>query len=291
MKSMTGYGKGEAHYENRQLSIELKSVNNRYLEINSRVPKALSVCDDIIRKIIQKNINRGSIDVYFNYENKSDDSKTVNVDWDLAKEYVKISKKMRTEFMLDEDFQTTALLRSPDVVSIQLSKDNPEIIGKLVTECITCAVRELDKMRQTEGETIKKDLTGLISNIIEHLKIIIERSPKVVEEYRLKIAARIKELLGSVQVDEVRLLNEVAFFADKADINEEISRLTSHIAQFTKSLEANDPQGRKLDFLTQEINREVNTIGSKCNDITLTNVVIAMKNEIEKIKEQIRNIE
>ncbi len=291
MKSMTGYGKGVIEADGRTLTIELKSVNNRYLDINSRLPKAMSGCDEALRREIQSVIKRGSVDVYFNYENVSESSKTVTVDMVLAKEYVSAAKKLRTEFCLDDDFGTTALLRSPEVLKIEYGKDDPEALVKMVSECTAIAVKELDKMRETEGATIRDDLNALVKNIVNALEKVVYRAPKVVEDYRKKLEARIKDALGSVEVDENKLLSEVAFFADKADINEEISRLSSHITQFIDCIKSNEPQGRKLDFISQEMNREINTMGSKSNDAELTNEVLYMKNELEKIKEQIRNIE
>ena len=291
MKSMTGYGKGVVEAGGRTLTVELRSVNNRYLEINSRLPKSMAVCEDTLKKEIQSVIKRGSVDVFFNYNNASEDSKTVTVDMGLAKEYVATAKRLRTEFCLDADFGTTALMRSPDVLKVEYSQEDPEALTALVKECTAKAVAELDKMREVEGATILSDLNALVQNIVASLGKVVSRAPKVVEDYRKKLETRIKEALGVVEVDEARLLNEVAFFADKADINEEISRLSSHISQFIDCLKSKEPQGRKLDFISQEMNREINTMGSKSNDTELTAQVLYMKNELEKIKEQIRNVE
>lgn len=291
MKSMTGYGKGEVINGDRVMTIELKSVNNRYLDINTRLPKSLAYCDNLIKKNIQANVKRGSIDVFFNYENRGEGSKEVVIDYALSKEYVETAKKIRTEFMLEYDFNTTALMRSPEVLKIQFSDDDPTIVEKMVTDCTLKAVIELDKMRIVEGRTIHDDLIELTKSIVESLEKVVQRAPKIVAEYRDKIRNRMNDILVNVEVDEVRLLNEVAFFADKCDINEEISRLSSHLNQFLKSMDSKSELGRKLDFISQEINREINTMGSKSNDIELTNLVIFMKNQLEKIKEQIRNVE
>ncbi len=291
MQSMTGYGKGVCSRDGKTVTIELKSVNNRYLEINSRLGKSFAVCDEIVRKEIGRRIKRGSIDVYFVYENTSGTNAELKLDLALAAEYVKAAKKLRDEFMLDDDFGATALLRSSDVVSLQPLKDDPELIKEMTREAVSEAITQLDAMRSTEGDTIKADLTRLVSEIITALENVVKRSPTVVAEYREKLGRRMSEILKDVAVDEARLLNEVAFFADKADINEEISRLSSHINQFLACLESKEPQGRKLDFLSQEINREINTMGSKSNDIELTKLVVDMKNALEKIKEQIRNVE
>jgi len=291
MKSMTGFGSGSAVLDTKKVTIELKVVNNRFLEFNARLPKSLTFCEDTIKKTINKLIKRGTVDCFFNYENTSSDTKAITVDFALAEEYVVAAKKLRTEFMLESDFNTTALLRSPEVVKIDLKKDDPEVIAKLAKEATEVALKALDKMRIEEGKSIKTHLTSLVKNIVAELSIVIKRTPEIVAEYRQKIELRIKDILAKVDVDEARLLNEVAFFADKVDVSEEISRLSSHIDQFLKTLDSKEPQGRKLDFLSQEINREINTIGSKSSDLNITNAVIVMKNELEKIKEQIRNVE
>lgn len=291
MKSMTGYGKGSCARNGKTVTVELKAVNNRYLEINSRLGKSYAVCDDIIRKEIGKNVKRGSVDVFFSFENSAGTNAELKLDIALASEYVKAVKKLRDEFMLDEDMGSTALLRLPDVASLQPVKDDPELIKELTLAATAEAVANLDAMRQVEGMSIKADLTKLVSVIVALLEEVIKRAPAVVEDYREKLKQRITDVLKDTQIDEVRLINEVAFFADKADINEEISRLSSHISQVLSCLESEDPQGRKLDFLAQEMNREINTMGSKSNDIELTKLVVEMKNQLEKIKEQIRNVE
>lgn len=291
MKSMTGYGKGSVTESGRTLTFELKAVNNRYLEINSRLPKTLACCDDIVRREIQSVLKRGTVEVYFNYVNNAEDSKTVSVDENLASAYVQAAKQLRVQFKLENDFQTVALMRSPEVLKLDVAAEDTDLLRDMACRAVRQAVAELDAMRVTEGAGIRADLEKLIGLLIEQLQTVVLRAPTVVEEYRAKLKSRMEEYLGGVEVDQVRLLNEVAFFADKADINEEIQRLTSHINQFVACLDSDQPQGRKLDFISQEMNREINTMGSKSNDATLTAGVIAMKNELEKIKEQIRNVE
>lgn len=291
MKSMTGFGKGVATKDGKTVTVELKSVNNRYLEINSRLGKSFAVCDDVLRKEISRTVKRGSVDVYFLYENTNGSSAEIKLDMELAAQYVAAAKRLRDEFMLDGDFGATALLRSPEVTALQPRKDDPETLVSLTAQATAAAVKQLDEMRTIEGASVKADLTRLVSEIVVSLEAVIKRAPLVVEEYRTKLQRRMTEILGDVAVDEARLLNEVAFFADKADVNEEISRLSSHINQFLSCLESDEPQGRKLDFLSQEMNREINTLGSKSNDIELTRLVVEMKDRLEKIKEQIRNVE
>ncbi|MCI8412877.1 MAG: YicC family protein [Clostridia bacterium] len=291
MRSMTGYGKGVCERDGKTVTVELKAVNNRYLEINSRLGKSFAVCDEIIRKEIGKVIKRGSVDVYFVCENTEGSDAELKADVALAAQYVKAAKQLRDEFLLDGDLGAAALMRMPDVLTLQPNKDDPEIIKEMTREAVCAAVQQLNVMREVEGATVKADLTKLVSFIVAALEKVVKRAPIVVEDYRTKLRQRMTDILKDVPVDETRLLNEVAFFADKADINEEISRLSSHIEQFLSCLESDEPQGRKLDFLSQEMNREINTMGSKSNDMELTRLVVEMKNELEKIREQIRNAE
>ncbi len=292
MKSMTGYGKGVATRDNRTITVELKSVNNRFAEISCKMPKVLAYLDDVVQKRIKSRIARGSVDVFLSYENLSDSSKKVNIDYALASEYVAAAKRLRAEYMLEDDFGVTALMRSSDVISVSVPDDDCEAVTALALQATDTALDRLEKMRITEGKTICDDMLRLAENLDAYLKLATARAPQVVSDYKAGLIVRIKELLDGHEPDEAKLLNEVAFFADKADINEEISRLGSHIAQFRAiCAETDAPQGRRLDFLSQEMVREVNTMGSKANDITLVGYVVAMKNEVEKIKEQIRNVE
>ncbi len=292
MRSMTGYGKGVASRNNRTVSVELKSVNNRFLEISCKLPKSLMYIDDAIQKCIKSGISRGSVDVYFVYENLSETSKKVSVDHALASEYIAAAKSLRAQFRLEDDYNVTALMRTPDVVSVTVPEDDRETVVELTKIATAQAIEKLDEMRRTEGRGILADLlkiTDALQALLENAK---KRAPLVVTEYKKNMVARVKELMEGNEPDEARVLGEVAFFADKVDINEEVSRLCSHIDQFRAiCAEKNGSQGRRLDFLSQEMVREVNTMGSKSNDITLTGYVVAMKNEVEKLKEQIRNVE
>lgn len=291
MNSMTGYGKFVVTEQDRQVTIEMKSVNNRFLEINCRVPKSLSVVEDAVKRAVKKHLRRGSVDVFFNYENNSPEGKILTVDDALASAYVETAKKLSETYGLANTFTVTDLMRTSDVIKIDSEEDDEQLLKTLVEKCAEGAAAELSRMRAVEGETIRDDLSKLIGNIDSALSKAEARAPMVVEDYSARLKTRIDELLDGVAIDEARLANEVAFFADKADVNEEISRLHSHIAQFRAALDADGQQGRNLDFLSQEIGREINTMGSKSNDTELTNIVIYMKNELEKIKEQIRNVE
>jgi len=291
MKSMTGYGKGFASASGREVTVELKSVNNRYLEVNSRLPKALSMCEESLRKAIGQYIKRGAVDVYFTYENKNEDEKVVTADFGLISEYVSVAKQIEQRFGIKNDITAGSAMKFPEAIKVEVNKDKPEIIAEIIYKATLEAAKALDDMRAVEGKTIFADLSDIVKKIKTHLAAVVQRVPVMMDEYREKLKARISEYLKEVELDEARLVNEVAFFADKADINEEIQRLNSHITQFEACCESGEPVGRKLDFISQEMNREMNTMGSKSNDVTITNAVVAMKNELEKIKEQIRNVE
>ncbi len=291
MKSMTGYGKGEADDGVRKVTVEIKAVNNRFLDINTRFPKSLSYVEDCVKKQVQEKLKRGTIDVYYTYEVTGDTDKSVVFDRALAEKYVSAARQAKSEFLLTDDITVMSVLRMPDVLNIVTAEENQDEIKKLFSEAAKKAVAELDVMRTIEGRSVKADLTRIIGNIVAALKEVAVRAPSVVLDYKEKLNKRISELLEKPIVDESRMATEVAVFADKCDINEEISRLTSHIDQFMMALESDEPQGRRLDFLSQEMNREINTMGSKANDLELAKLVIGMKNELEKIKEQIRNVE
>ena len=291
MKSMTGYGKCTVAEFDRILTVEIKTVNNRFLDINHRLPKFLSSCDDLVRANVKSALSRGSVDVYFDYENNSQSGKIVEVDEALVSSLAAKGKEIADKYGVDNNFNVAEIMRFSDVVTVKNAEENEDIVRELLDKCLKGALVALDAMRTREGAGIKADLKGLIDSIDDYLSKAKLRAPMVVAEYKTKIHTRVSEILEGVEVDEVKLLNEVAFFADKADINEEMQRLSSHIKQFNDILESDEPQGRKLDFLSQEINREINTMGSKSNDKELTGYVLAMKNQLEKIKEQIRNVE
>ncbi len=289
MKSMTGYGKCVVEENCRTLTVEMKSVNNRYLEINCRMPKTLASFEETAKRTIKKYLNRGSVDVYFTYENNAE--KHLSIDEVTTKAYYEAAKKISELLGVENNYSAAEIIKTNGVIVEKADEEDEVALKALVERAVDGAVRALDEMRTVEGATATKDLLRLVDNIDGALTKAENRAPKVVAEYREKLRARITELLSDVALDEARLLNEVAFFADKADINEEISRLHSHIAQFRSACANGGPQGRNLDFVSQEMGREINTMGSKSNDGELTALVIYMKNELEKIKEQIRNVE
>ncbi len=291
MKSMTGFGKYTVNLDGKELTVELKSVNNRFCEINMRLPKLFSGKEETVRKCVSEYVKRGVVDVFFSFENKSADSKTLNIDMAAAKAYFSAADRISRELGVQNDITASFFLKSGDIAKLEVAEEDEEAISSLVLKAVSGAAAELDRMREREGLGIKADLAALTKKIGDSLEAVVLRAPLVVAEYREKMTARISEALGNVDIDQNRLINEVAFFCDKADINEEIQRLRSHLKQFMDTLTELDQVGRKLDFLSQEINREINTIGSKSNDMLLTESVVSMKYNLERIKEQIRNVE
>lgn len=291
MKSMTGYGKGIASHDGRELTIELKSVNHRFLDIGIRVPRILSCTEDTIRKVLSTRLSRGHIDVYLNYRNTRSDAKTVSVDTQLVCAYVAAAREIPVELGLDDDLTLSKVLLLPDVTEIIAKDEDPDALIALAEEAANAAVDALEIMRQNEGDRLKAALACGVDAMAKYREEILVRAPLVVEDYRRKLTERIESVLSDTEIDRARLATEIALFADRACIDEELVRLNSHITQFRAYLEAEEPIGRKMDFIIQEMNRECNTIGSKANDAELTNTVLLCKAEIEKLREQIQNVE
>ena len=291
MYSMTGYGRGSASLDGRELTIELKSVNNRFLDIGMKLPRQLSFLEDGLRKLLNESLSRGHVDVFVNYRNLRSDAKTVRVDEALLKAYLVSARESAKMLDLKDDLTLSRALTLPDVTIILPADEDQEALAKLGNAAMTEAIEALKVMRFKEGERLKLDLSARMDTMSEYAAAIEKRAPAVAEEYRTKLTARIEELLGETEVDRTRLATEVAIFADRAAIDEEIVRLNTHLIHFRELLGSNEPVGRKMDFLVQEMNRECNTIGSKANDGELTSIVLLCKAEIEKLREQIQNIE
>ncbi len=292
MKSMTGYGKATVARDGRELTVELKSVNHRFLDISTKIPRAFIAHEDIIRNILSRLLSRGHVDVFINYALSGDSDKVVSLDMALARGYVQAAHRLSEEFPeLHHDFNVNALMRSNEVVSLEQTEENEQVLREMLGEAVEQAATKLNEMRETEGNALRRDLLGKIDNVERLLNKVKTYAPRVAEQYRDKLRARIEEALGDVQLDESKLANEVCFFADKSCIDEEITRLSSHIAHAREILAEESPVGRKLDFLVQEFNRETNTICSKSSYLELTDVALEMKNEIEKIREQVQNLE
>lgn len=290
IKSMTGYGRAKLSKDDREYQIEIKSVNHRYLDISVRIPKQLSYLEETIKKEIAKKVKRGKIDVFVTFENNSLEGKEIKINTELAKAYIDELKKLAEKENILSDIQVTEISKYPDVLNIQSSQDDEKITEE-VLETITIATDNLVQMRETEGNKISEDLLKRLNIINKKVEEIAKLSTGLIEEYVVKLEERIKEILKNQEIDKTRLAQEVVIYADKCSIEEEVTRLNSHISQFKNLLNSNDAIGKKLDFIIQEMNRETNTIGSKANNLEITNGVIDIKTEIENIREQVQNIE
>ena len=288
MKSMTGYGKGEYVGVDRVVTVELKTVNHRFFDTSFRMPKLFNSAEDKLRKHLNERINRGHIDIFVTYKNIAAGEKVV-VNEALATQYATIAEKLAKIIGRDNDISVSWLLKS-DAVSVE-AEDNTENTIEELLKATDVALDNLDAMRAHEGTAMRAALKALIDQLASELIKIEANAPKVAELYRVKLNERMTEILKDVPVDQDKLLNEVAFYTDKVCIDEEITRLKAHIKHFNDVICEEVPVGRKLDFLVQELNRECNTIGSKSNDIALTESVVTMKTTIEKIREQIQNVE
>lgn len=291
IKSMTGFGRYEVEESNRKVTVEMKSVNHRYLDVNIKMPKKLSFFESSIRNELKNYIQRGKIDIFITYEDFSENNVCIKYNKELAAEYLKYLRDMSQEFGLDDDIRVSTLSRYPEVFSMEEQMVDEEEIWKVLSKAIDGAAENFVETRIKEGQNLAEDLIGKLDNMLEHVIFIEERSPKFMDEYRKKLEDRVKELLGDAAVDEGRLLTEVTIFADKVCVDEEIVRLKSHIEATKQALTDGGSIGRKLDFIAQEMNREANTILSKANDLDISNRGIELKTEIEKVREQIQNIE
>ena len=293
IKSMTGFGRGEYTDGKRSIIAEIKSVNHRYSDITIKMPRRYAFAEDKIKNAVKDKIRRGKVDVSIIVENITENDVNIKLNTMLAKQYYDNLTELRGEFDLSGDISLQFLASLPDVMKAIPDVEDEEEITKAILEAVSEAVANLEKMRAVEGEKLAEDLISKGEHVKEILDKIAERAPQVVVDYTAKLKERIQDLLGSsVQVPEDRILVEAAVFADKCAIDEEITRLNSHLDQLKSIIEkSSQPDGKKLDFLVQEMNREANTIGSKANDITITNYMLEIKSEIEKIREQVQNIE
>ncbi len=290
IKSMTGYGKQSMEQNLREYQVEMKSVNHRYLDISIKMPKALSYLEDVVKKIISSNIKRGKIDVFITFTNNSTEGKEIKINTEIAKMYINELKKLADEEGILSNIEVTEISKYPDVLTIQNNMED-ELIKKELEEVVTKTVQSLIQMRIAEGKKIYEDIGQRLDKIKEIVEKISSLSTGLIDEYVVKLEGRIKELLGNQEIDEARLAQEVVIYADKCSIQEEVTRLRSHISQMKDLLNNDEAVGKKLDFLIQEMNRETNTIGAKSNNLEITNEVINIKTELEDIREQIQNIE
>ena len=289
MYSMTGYGRGDYCQDGITLTVELKTVNNRNFDLNCKIPRAFIALEDCIRKTVQKHVSRGRIDLFVTFADNREKSSSLEVNLEKAVSYYEASKQIAEKLGLANDLSVSSIMRSFDIVTDGAVSDVTEI-EQIVKDTVESACNNLNDMRKVEGEKLVVDMLSRMDTIEQLRENIKARAPKVAQEYKEKLKARIEEALNDVKYDEARLLNEVAFYTDRVNIDEELTRLGSHINQF-RSIVKTQGTGKKLDFLMQEFNRETNTICSKSNDIEVTGYALSLKNEIEKVREQVQNLE
>ena len=288
---MTGYGKAEYAENGITLTVEVKTVNNRYLEIIPKYPRCFVFLDDVIRKTVQSKLVRGRVELFVTYDNASDSGKTLVTDENLAAAYVAAAKNLSEKFGIENDLSITSLMRFPDVLVEKVSETDEEKLEEILVSVLSAALDNLNAMRKTEGEKLKADIYARANTVEQLVKKLYAYAPTVKENYAARLKERIKAAMGNAAYDESRLLQEVALFSDKSDITEELTRLQSHISQLRQILAVEKDAGKKLDFLMQEFNRETNTVCSKANDAGVTEIGLALKNEIEKMREQVQNLE
>lgn len=291
IKSMTGFGRCEISEAERKFTVELKGVNHRYLEVNIRMPKKLNFFEASIRNLLKKYAQRGKVDIFITYEDFSENQVSLKYNENLAKEYLKYFKQMEEKFSLENDIRVSTLSRYPEIFTMEEQVMDEEEIWNVLEKALEGAFSQFVSTRITEGEALKKDIVSKLDNMLILVDKIEERSPAIVTEYREKLEMKVQELLADTQMEESRIASEVVIFADKICTDEETVRLRSHISHMKDTLEEAEGIGRKLDFIAQEMNREANTILSKANDLEVSNYAIDLKTGIEKVREQIQNIE
>lgn len=291
-KSMTGFGIGEYKDESYNISVECKAINHKYLDINPRLPRKISFLEDKLRLLVKEYLNRGRVDIFIKFETLKSSGVKLQYDEELATQYNDILRRIKDEFNIEEGISVNDIARFPDIITSTEGEDDEELLWRMLSEATEKSLEKLLEMRKVEGKKLEKDILERTELLEKYILDIEKYSDTVVDEYREKLNARIGEILEDPSViDESRLAQEVAIYADKSNITEEIVRFKSHIVQLRNTVKKDDTIGRKMDFLIQEMNRETNTIGSKSSNINITNLVIEVKSELEKIREQIQNIE
>ena len=291
LKSMTGFGRSEIVTDECKISVEMKSVNHRYLDLGIKMPKKFNYFEAAIRNLLKGYIQRGKVDLFISYEDYTEGNVSLRYNRQLAAEYMQAFKEMAEQFGIENDVKVSALSRCPEVLTMEQEPEDEDKMWKVLETALREAAERFVETRKAEGENLKADLLGKLDSMTELVSYVEERSPKVIAEYREKLESKVKELLDSASVEESRILTEVTIFADKICVDEETVRLRSHIESTRAELMAGGRIGRKLDFIAQEMNREANTILSKANDLEISDRAIALKTEIEKVREQIQNIE
>ena len=291
IKSMTGYGRAREMLNKRDITVEVRSVNNRYLDCTVKMPRMYSFAEDAVKQHVQKAISRGKVDVFITVDASAADVAKVTVNRELAAQYASALNELAEVCGTESHMTPEQLSRFPDVLTVTKADEDLETVSADLCAVLDEALAAYNTMRAVEGAKLAEDIAGRLSNIENYTSQVEERSPQTVAEYRAKLTARMQEVLQSTTIDEQRILTEAAIYADKVAVDEETVRLRSHVAQLRTMLTSDEPMGRKMDFLIQEVNRESNTIGSKCNDVAIAQVVVNLKAEVEKMREQVQNIE
>lgn len=291
IRSMTGYGRDQQLLHSRSITVEIRSVNHRYFEFSCRAPRGCAFLEDCLKRALQSAISRGKVEVALTLQTVESRNTSVAVDHALAGQYITALRALGEEYALPDDLTLSTVCRLPDIFTLCRGEEDEEELAADVLSVLQKALELFVAMRETEGERLKADVLSRLLTMEDHLSFVEERSPQTVAEYRARLTAKLTELLNGAVPDENRILTEVGIIADRLAVDEETVRLRSHFAQLRKILESTEPVGRKLDFLVQEMNRETNTIGSKCSDTAIAGHVVEMKSELEKIREQIQNIE
>lgn len=290
IKSMTGYGKSSLSINSREYQVEIKTVNHKYIDVNIKMPRIISYLEEDVRKLVVSRIKRGKVDIQISFENYSQDGNDVKINTELAQIYIQSLRKLAEAENLSSNIEVTEITKLPDVLTIKSNLDENETKEELL-QVVNEAIDKLIQMRKIEGEKISKDILDKIARIEQKNEEIFSLSTGLIEEYVVKLEARVKELLKTEELDKSRLMQEVVIYADKCSVEEEVTRLRSHIYQLRQLINSEEPIGKKMDFLIQEMNRETNTIGSKANNLEITNIVVDIKTILEDIREQIQNIE
>lgn len=290
IKSMTGYGKSSLSINSREYQVEIKTVNHKYIDVNIKMPRIISYLEEDVRKLVVSRIKRGKVDIQISFENYSKDGNDVKINTELAQIYIQSLRKLAEAENLSSNIEVTEITKLPDVLTIKSNLDENETKEELL-QVVNEAIDKLIQMRKVEGEKISKDILDKIARIEQKNEEIFSLSTGLIEEYVVKLEARVKELLKTEELDKSRLMQEVVIYADKCSVEEEVTRLRSHIYQLRYLINSEEPIGKKMDFLIQEMNRETNTIGSKANNLEITNTVVDIKTILEDIREQIQNIE
>lgn len=291
IKSMTGFGRGHQILNGRDITVEIRSVNHRYYEFSSRLPRSLGYVEEKLKSLLQGHISRGKVEVSVLLSNVEAADEKITINREIVKEYIDALRSVKEEFGLTDDLSLSNILRIPDAFTVVKTETDEEQLWEDIRVTAEEALEHFISMRENEGARMKQDILSRLDKIEEWVGVVETRSPQVVEDYRKRLYDKMCEVLSTTNIDEGRILLEAGIFSEKTAVDEETVRLRSHIAQFRSMLESGEPVGRKLDFLVQEMNRETNTIGSKVQDIEVTRIVVDQKSEIEKIREQIQNIE